>query len=315
LRFESLEFSLGVVVPMLFPAIATGEGAITSAVEAVLLDDECDTVELTWIKDWAEERKTRTLLKLSGARVVYTAAFPVYTLGLDLASLDDARRRDSVEALLPWMDQAYRLGAETFMILSGRDPGADLRDVAKHGLADSVRRLCEHAETLSRSGHPLSVALEHSDRDVDKRFILGPTQEAATFVDEIRRSHPAFGLVMDSSHLRLLGEQPREALKAAQGRTILAHIANCIAGDPVHLLFGDKHPPFGVEGSSLGSAEVAEFLRALRDTGYFRDRPGGHPPHLSLEVKSRPGDRPEMVLAGAKRVLRQALSSLEDPAP
>lgn len=311
MRFGSLEFSLGVVVPMFYPATAAGEGPVGSALETVLLDDECDTVELSWIKDPAEERKVRSLLELSGVAVIYTGAFPSYTLNLDVASLDDARRRDSVEALLPWMDQAYRLGAEAFMILSGRDPGAERRDAAKRGLADSVRLLCDHAERIARGGRPLAVALEHSDRDVDKRFLLGPTSEAVEFVDELRQSHPGFGLVMDLSHLRLLEEGPKGAMLAAQGRVVLAHVANCVAQDPTSPLFGDKHPPFGVPGSSVGTEDVAGFLAALRDTGYFLPRPGGRPANLSLEIKSPPGERPEIVLAGAKRVLRQALSKLE----
>ncbi|MGE5623569.1 MAG: sugar phosphate isomerase/epimerase, partial [Methanocella sp.] len=165
---------------------------------------------------------------------------------------------------------------------------------------------------IARPGRPLAVALEHSDRTVDKRCLLGPTPEAVAFADEIRRDHPSFGLVMDLSHLRLLEEGPREAVLTAEGRIVLAHVANCVAGEPENPLFGDKHPPFGVPGSSVGVGAVAGFLSALREAGYLRNEPLGRPATVSLEIKSPPGARPETVLADAKRVLRQAGAMLEE---
>lgn len=303
-------FSLGVVIPMFYPGTASGEVPVAPILERVLQDPTVDTVELTWIKSPDEERRVKQMLDIAGVAVEYSGAFPYYSLGLDLASLDEAQRVQSVESLKPWMSQAYRLGAQSFLVLSGQDPGPALRTPAKAALADSVNRLCGYAEVLGCGGRPMSVVLEYSDREVDKRCLLGPTAEAAAFADLIRRDHPDFGLVVDQSHVRLLGENPLDIVSLIKGRTANAHIANAIV-DPANPLHGDQHPPLGLPGSAIGVLEIAQFLAALRESGYFAVAPGARPANVSLELKSRPGDDPDVVLACAHRYLRRALLSLE----
>jgi hypothetical protein len=72
--------------------------------------------------------------------------------------------------------------------------------------------------------------------------------------------------------------------------------------DSAHPAYGDSHPRFGCEGGENDISELAEFLKVLREIGYL-DR---HDRFVSFEVMPMKGESSELVIAGAKRTLRQA---------
>ena len=67
--------------------------------------------------------------------------------------------------------------------------------------------------------------------------------------------------------------------------------------------YGDYHPVFGTPGSANGIPEMVDFLRTLIDIGFLD---GQKKPMVSFEVKPMEGQDPFLVIANAKRVIRQA---------
>jgi len=150
----------------------------------------------------------------------------------------------------------------------------------------------------------MPVVLETFDRvPFGKNCLAGPTAEAVTLAQHLREKHPSFGLMIDLSHLPLLGETPQASLTAAKDVLVHVHIGNCVLRDPAHPAYGDNHPRFGCEGGENGASELAEFLRTLLDIGYLDP---AHRRGVSFEVKPMPGESSSVVIANAKRTLAAA---------
>lgn len=262
-------------------------------------------------------------LSLAGVRPTFDIGGTVSDGELRLQSTDPAIRAGALETAKGLVDQALLLGAGVADLNPGPDPGAGDRSRELAHLADSLMRLCEYAagragELRSRPGSApsaggvepeglLTISLEHFDREVDKKRILGPTEEATEFVAQIRRRIPNIGLTMDLSHLVLLGEDPGASIATAGEYVTNAHISNCILANREDLRWGDRHPPFFLPGSSVDSTIVASFVSGLRKIGYFKALPGASG-MLTFQVKPNADEDPLLVAAGCRRLLEQALT-------
>ncbi len=63
------------------------------------------------------------------------------------------------------------------------------------------------------------------------------------------------------------------------------------------------HPRFGIEGGENGVPELAAYLKAFIDVGFLN---GCDQPFMSFEVKPLKDESSEVVIANAKRALKQA---------
>jgi hypothetical protein len=124
---------------------------------------------------------------------------------------------------------------------------------------------------------------------------------------EVRRHYPNFGLIIDLSHLPLLGESVEHALRIARNYLVHVHIGNCVIRDKNHPAYGDKHPRFGIPGSENDVGELRLFLKSLLDIGYIGE---GKQNIVAFEVKPQSGESPEVVIANAKRTLMEAWTKL-----
>jgi len=80
-------------------------------------------------------------------------------------------------------------------------------------------------------------------------------------------------------------------------------MGNCLMRDTTHPAYGDQHPRFGIAGGENDVPEVVEYIRTLIEIGYLKEN---QPRILSFEVKPLPGESSQIVLANAKRTLREA---------
>ncbi|HMK65546.1 MAG TPA: sugar phosphate isomerase/epimerase, partial [Thermodesulfobacteriota bacterium] len=184
----------------------------------------------------------------------------------------------------------------------GKDPGGEKRDQAIEALVRSLSELCAYSE---EKGGPKIVA-ETFDYAVDKCCLLGPTPIAVLIAEKMKRKHDNFGILVDLSHIPLIGETPEEALVPVKDYLAGVHIGNAVmvqscAG------YGDNHPIFGSPGSVNTVKEVIEFLKTLFQIGFLKE---GKRPFVSFEIKPMEGQAPLLVIANAKRVMRQAWASL-----
>ena len=279
----------GIVQFVVYPEVMKGEGPMAETAVSLLADGFFEVIETGPVNDVIERRKVREAVEEKGAELAF-ACQPIQ-LGqkLNLASLDEAERAHALYAIRDAIPQARTLGAVGIALLSGPDPGPTNRAKATSALLDSLVSICREAGTLP-------VHLETFDRDVDKKCLIGPTDEAVALAKRVRSQVRNFGLMIDLSHLPLLRETSRQALTAAKDVLTHIHVGNAVV-DPKHPQYGDLHPRFGLEGSENGVDELAEFLSVLFEIGYLGR---GVRRIVTMEVKPVPNETADSLISATK---------------
>jgi sugar phosphate isomerase/epimerase len=290
---------LGIVHFMAYPQVLKGEGPVLETLEKTLSDDFFDVIEITTIKDSSVRQKAKQMLASSGMTVAYGGQ-PVQLVNkLNLNSFDTTERNRALDICKACVDKAREMGAVGVAFLSGADPGEARRKEATDILLDSLNQLCACAADKGN----IKVVLETFDRDIDKKALIGPNSEGAALSARVRQNYRNFGLMLDLSHFPLQHETPREALYAAKDHLVHAHMGNCMMRDPNVAGYGDQHPRFGISGGENGVPQLAEYLRILMEIGYLNKK---NPQILSFEVKPLGDETSGIVIANAKRALREA---------
>lgn len=225
---------------------------------------------------------------------------------LNLNALDQPTLWFAIDKLRAAIDQAAEMGAESFVVLSGRDPGEELRQAAYQALEESLQTLAEHSHQYS-----MRLVLEEFDRSVDKKALVGPSVEAAPLAKKLRLSYPEFGLLYDMGHMPLLDETPNQALTCLQGLLAEVHLGNCVL-KPGAPAYGDKHPRFGFEGGVNGTPELVAFLEALFSTGYLReDAASQNLPWVGFEIRPHGSETSALILENIMETWNNAWRQLE----
>lgn len=288
---------MGLVQDVAFPASGDDPEAFLDGVEQIAADDFFAAIEVRCVPDDGLRQRVVEVLRASQLGVVYAAYPRLCPPGLDLSSLDDAARSRAVEAGKRAIDEAIALGAERVTVVSGPDPGGEGRDGGTEALIDSLCALA--AYSTAHCGPPL--ALEPFPRGGEGGHLIGPTTEAIGIVRLVREMFPDFGLVLDTGHLALLGEDVTAAFAAAAPFLEQVHLANVVPDA------GTAAPPFGVAGGLYDVPRVADVLLALFRVGFLG---AGRRPLVCVRVAPQPGERPAWVIAGAKRTLAAAWARL-----
>lgn len=301
---------LGIVQPAFFPETLDGEGPVVKTARKIIADDFFGAIEIGWIKCRNERDKLADLLKYSHMDIVFLAAIPILLEKINLSTLDQTERSKAVEKVKKWIDEAYFFKAKLVLIGSGLDPGEEKRSKAKQSLILSLKELCEYAKEKANE-YILFLTLENYDRDIDKKFLIGPTLEAVQIAQAIREEFNNFGLTIDQSHLYQLKESASVILEQAKEYIVHIHLANCIIQDSTHPFYGDQHPRFGIEKGEVDVEEVSQFLKSLQKVGFFTSKVPTSLPIISLEVKPLPGEDSNVLIAASKRVFKEAWARLD----
>lgn len=199
------------------------------------------------------------------------------------------------------IDEAEEMGAKDVAFLSGKwQP--EHKEEAYQQLLKTTRNLCAYAAPKG-----IRIVLEVFDFDIAKASLIGPAPLAARFAADVRQTCPNFGLMADLSHIPMCRESSRFTIRTLRPYLVHFHIGNTVVKDPAMEAYGDEHPRFAFPGGSNDTAEVLEFLKVLRQEGFFREE---EPIVLSFEVKPWKEEDPKVVLAGTKRVLNRAWALL-----
>lgn len=298
--------NIGIVHPMAYPKLESEEEVITT-IEEIVEDDFFGAIEVSNLTPELAE-KVGDILKSAHMDVIYAGQTSLLREGVSLCSLEEAERKRAVELGKRNIDIAYQVGASILAVCSGKDPGEQLREEAREKLVASLKELCAYAQEKGVE-NILTISLENFDREIDKKFLIGPSEEAGKIAEEIKKEFSNFGLTLDLAHLPLLKEKPHEALISVSDYLVHIHIGNCILreGNP---LYGDNHPPFDVEDGEIGVDELRAFLEALIYIGYLKRSVPTRLPVISFEIKPLPGQNPRPVIAGAKRTFIEAWAKI-----
>lgn len=126
--------------------------------------------------------------------------------------------------------------------------------------------------------------------------------EETRLAADVRLSCQNFGLLVDLSHIPLTHETPRFAVQTMRPYITHFHIGNAVTVEGAPNC-GDRHPRFGFPNSANDVDTLADFLRLLKDEGFFRP---DAPMVLSFEVTPCGDEGPDAVLASSKRALNRA---------
>jgi len=288
---------MGFVHFMAYPAAMKQDNkSILESIEASCKDDYFTAIEVMKIQDQNVRGQVKEMLDQSGMTVCYAAQPVVLGGGLNINSADEKTRQAAVEALTAELGFAQEMGSAGLAFLSGKLEEGVAYECAEKACVKSLQEICDAAAKMD-----LKVVLETFDTDVDKKAFVGASDKAAELARKVKRDN--FGLMLDLSHLPLLGETSKEALSAVKDFLVHAHVGNCFTADAESPAYGDQHPRFGYPGSPNGAEQLAEYLSCLFEVGYLGD---GKQPVVSFEVKPLPNEDSDMVLANAKRTMNEA---------
>jgi len=295
---------LSIVHFMIYPETITGSGPIVETVSRIVNDDFFSMIEVGHINDPEARKQVADVIATSHARVAFGAQPTILTKKLDLNSSDETKRKEALSALMPQIDEAKELGAKRFTILSGPDPGEEKRAAGRDFLVHSLLELCAYGNDRG-----VSITLETFDRKIEKKSLIGPSDEAITVAKAVKKQYPDFGLMYDMGHAPLLEEDPAKSLRLLKDYLVHVHVGNCVK-KPGLVAYGDQHPRFGLSGSENDVPQLVTFMRALLDIGYIPSNSQEISPVIGFELKPVPGEKSESVIANAKRTWRKAWSLL-----
>lgn len=297
-------FQVGLVSAMMYaPMMKEGASAWPKLVRAIAIDDYFDVVELNPLPNDEIRQQVKALVEQSHMKLVQNAHGRLLGAGLNPNDVDENGRQAVEDALIAGVDEAASMGSATMGMLSGRWTG-ETREECFRQLVKTVVNVCKYAQTKG-----ILVELEVFDHDIAKCSLLGPAPLAARFAAEVRTQVPNFGLMVDLSHFPMTYETSTQVISVLRPYITHFHFGNTVCEDPSAVAYGDEHPRFGFPNSSNDTAEVLDFLRVLKDNGFFNER---EPYTLTFEVKPWADEDIDVIIANSKRVLNRAWALLED---
>ena len=275
---------------------------LLDSLKTIASDDYFDAIEISQIKDSETREKAKQILEQSHLKVCYGAQPRLLGPKLNPNDIDENGRKAAEKTLLEAIDEAEYMGAGGIAFLSGKW-SAETKEQAYAQLLKTTRTLCDYAAAKG-----MMVELEVFDFDMDKASLIGPAPYAAQFAADMRTTHNNFGLLVDLSHFPTTYETARFCVQVMRPYITHLHFGNAVV-KPGCDGYGDLHPRFGYPNSANDTPELLDYLRVLREEGFFRS---DIPLVFSMEVTLRPGEDGNIVLANTKRVLNRAWALLED---
>jgi len=278
------------------------KGVIADALCRVAEEGFYKGAEIADIMDKSERKRIGEVVVGSGLCVAQWMSLVLINEGLNLSSINEDLRRKSVSRMKDHLEPAAECRASYFALLSGPDPGAELRNQATEQLYRSLCELCEAAENYS-----ICIFLEPLDRPAHKKGLIGPGCEAADLVGRVRKSFNNMSLCWDSAHLALNGEDILESLVLMKLYITRLHLSNPVL-DSSREDFGDNHIPIGPPGDFTIEDMVKVFRKAVEIELFVKQKP-----YVSVEVRSGCGADPWDTVVLARRTLQQVWNLYKNP--
>lgn len=269
---------------------------------AIAKDDFFDAIEVKGYGSAEADKAAKAILDQSHLKVCYGAQPRLLGPKLNPNAIDEDERKKAEATLLEAVDEAEYLGAKGIVFLAGKWE-EETKEEAYQQLLKTTRAVCDYAAAKN-----MNVELEVFDFDVDKGALIGPAPLAARYAADMRLTHSNFGLLVDLSHFPITRENSRFVIRMLRPYITHLHFGNAVVKEGCDA-YGDAHPRMGYPNSANDTAELLDFLRVLKEEGFFNAE---DPYVLSMEVSPRPDEDEDIVLANTKRVLNRAWAMLED---
>lgn len=290
-------FNLSVVYPQAFPG--SREEDLLSNLQRLSTIDSINVVELTTITDLQIRKGAASVLHGLFRSVIFLAGLPSFHEKAFLNAEGEDRLR-AIEYTKHLIEEASELGANAILVVSGPDVSPHQRNASRSRLSKSLIALCQ----FGRANFPeVQIRLEHTDREVHRRQLIGPTSDSLWLVNEVAERGYSLDLNLDLSHILQLHEDVRTTLNITKDHCSHFHLSNCVLRDSSHQLFGDHHPPFGFPDSEVGNRQLVETFQNLRNLGYLGSK---KVTTIGIEVVPLAGDDPWKTLEVAVSTIEAA---------
>ena len=290
-------FKIGTIQWMSFPRMDGKESLMT-----VARDDFFDAIEINVNKVGGFMEEAKAILDQSHLKVCYGAQPALLGPKLNPNAVDEEARQKAEAALIESVDKAEFFGAKGIAFLSGKW-AEETKEENYRQLLKTTVNVCRYAAAKN-----MNVELEVFDYDVDKASLIGPAPLAARFAADMRTLCPNFGLLVDLSHFPICYESAKDVIRTCRPYITHLHFGNAVA-DPAAEGYGDLHQRFGYPNSANDIPELYDFLKVLKEEGFFNAE---DPMVLSMEVLPTKDEDELIVLANTKRCLNRAWAMLED---
>jgi len=240
------------VLSATFPSSKSSASGLQKAVDFI------KPFDFTIIEYYCENCDAERVRNILGNyKSVFLGAALQKTQNLNLCTKNAADRKRAVDELTECFKFARQAGSESVLINSGMRPDEEKDDkLCLSYLKDSIIELHQRVPDIN-------ILLEPGDRDVEYRHLLGHTEIAVSFIEDIRTEVPCIGLVFDISHIAQLNEELYSSWSMAKKYCSHVHLANCVL-NRLSPLYGDKHPLFGVEDGVYSHEYAAAFYQSLQ---------------------------------------------------
>ncbi len=292
-----IDFNLSVVYPQAFPLSL--EKDLPQELARLSDYESLNSIEVTAVSDIGIRKDAAAVLHDSFEEVIFLAGLPSSKKKAFLNSSGTERVR-AVDYTKTLIEEAGELGASAFLVISGPDVNPASRQESMQNLKSSLLDLL----IFTKANFPeIQIRLEHTDREIHRRQLIGPTVDSLSLINEIYDAGHDLKLNLDLSHILQLGEQVDSTLELAKAHCSHFHFSNCVISEKMHPLFGDCHVPFGYPGSEVKFEQLIKTFQDLYRFGYL-DKP--LKTTLGIEVVPLIGEDPWTTLNEAIEIFNQA---------
>ena len=177
-----------------------------------------------------QDRLTRAI-RQSGKEDIgfFIHQFP-YTKLL-LSSSNPVEQHQSRLIIKEMITQAVAIGASSLTFASGPPSPANATDAHYAAFADFCRWLCGESKP-----HGITALIEPCDTTVHKKFLYGSTEACVKLVESFQPELNNFGILLDLSHVPLIGETFEQAIKKVAQYLKRVYLGNCVLKEKSHRL-------------------------------------------------------------------------------
>lgn len=235
-------FSPSLLLTQTYYPYCDQKGSSAEILKKVTKDHFYEAVEIDCHYESAERKEIYQVVKEHDLVVTQWLTSLIDRENLDLSSLDNELRKQSVKRITDRLDFAAESGVNNIAFISGPNPGELLRKDALESFYESLHEICAVADT-----YQMGVLIEPLDHDAHKRKVLGVTDEAVDLINRIRKEYKNLDFAFDTAHVMLNRESLSEAITKALPIMGQIHFSNAVL-DLNHELYGDHHIAIGEPG-------------------------------------------------------------------
>jgi len=288
---------LGLVHHLLYPACTDDAQYHEDTLAEFLKRDDIEALDCCLPYSDGRRKRLMAQVRACGKDVAYALhLFPARKISI--SSLDIQEQAITKLIIKDQIEMAAACCATGFVFVSGADIPEN-RPAARDAFYEFCKWFCGELKPYN-----ICALLEPFDRTIDKKYLYGPISDCVELIERLHsEGFDNIGIELDMAHLPLMFEGFEDAIKACGKHIKRVHLGNCVLKDKTHPLYGDMHPPMGLDSGEIDTPELTVILKSLLETG-FLDKNDRKP--LIMEMKPFPGKTPEYTIEETYKRLHEA---------